>query len=264
MTTRILSKLKNIPVFEIDKVEAIFGQVKKPYLDKRHNLNLFIGRKQGDLVKEAPQAYGYGSGKHYYFVHAYNCLFECEYCYLQGYFKSPDLVFFVNHDEIAQQMLEIGREAERSGQEVWFHAGEFSDSLALSQLTGELPIYWDVLKQLPNAWLELRSKSAQIAALKELPALPNVVLSFSLSPEKQVKTFEHKTASLKARLDAAAELAGRGFKIGLHFDPVILSSSFEVDYRDLLAAVAKSLPVEALEYASLLGWCVLVVRAFRR
>ncbi|MEL6821384.1 MAG: hypothetical protein AAFP70_06475, partial [Calditrichota bacterium] len=90
---RILEAFPDVPVRDIRKVEDVFGRVKKPYLQKRTNLNLFIGRKEGNLVKEAPDAYGLDGEPHFYFIHAYNCIYECEYCYLQGYFNSPDLVF---------------------------------------------------------------------------------------------------------------------------------------------------------------------------
>ncbi|MBC7430208.1 MAG: hypothetical protein H7336_16460, partial [Bacteriovorax sp.] len=92
----ILKKYPNSKVHNIDKVEDVFGRVKKPYLQKRSNLNLFLGEKKGQLVKLAPPAYGLSGEPHYYFVHAYNCIYECNYCYLQGYFHSPDIVLYLN------------------------------------------------------------------------------------------------------------------------------------------------------------------------
>src|SRR3989337_415915 len=71
----------------IEKIDDIFGKVKKPYLQKRESLNLFIGKKRGTLVKQAPNAYGVLGEPHFYFIHAYNCIYECQYCYLQGYFN---------------------------------------------------------------------------------------------------------------------------------------------------------------------------------
>ena len=96
----IKNRFKNSELKFIKKVEDVFGRVKKPYLQKRTNLNLFIGEKKGQLVKPAPPAYGLSGEPHYYFVHAYNCIYECNYCYLQGYFQSPDIVIFLNHHEI--------------------------------------------------------------------------------------------------------------------------------------------------------------------
>ena len=78
-TKHILTTLNSTPEV-IEKIEDYWGRSKKPYLQKRDNLNLYIGKKLGTKVKEAPPAYGLGHEKHYYFIHAYNCIYECQYC----------------------------------------------------------------------------------------------------------------------------------------------------------------------------------------
>ena len=165
----LLSKIKYRDLKVIDKIEDIWGRVKKPYLQKRTTLNLFIGRKKGQLLKEAPSAYGVGSEKHFYYIHAYNCIYECEYCYLQGYFNSPDIVLFINHQEI---LNEIERTIEQYP-DAWFHSGEFSDSLALSHITCELPGYHKLFERYPNAKLEIRTKSVNLKEILNLSPLPN-------------------------------------------------------------------------------------------
>ena len=119
---RILSKIPKEIVKQttyIDKYDEIFGRVKKPYLQKRDNLNLFWPKK-GQIVKEAPDAYGIGKEKHFYFINSYNCIYECEYCYLQGFFNSPDIVLFVNWDDIKEAIVNSAK----NNPNCWFHAGE--------------------------------------------------------------------------------------------------------------------------------------------
>ncbi|TDJ07315.1 MAG: hypothetical protein E2O68_03830 [Deltaproteobacteria bacterium] len=249
-TQGILNKISYKKLEEIEKVEDIFGRVKKPYLQKRTELNLFLGKKKGELVKEAPEAYGTKGDPHFYFVHAYNCIYECQYCYLQGYFHSPDLVIFVNHEEILKEIEKKIDETD-CGSTPWFHAGEYSDSLALTNITGELPIYFDFFKDHPTAKLELRTKSANIRELLKIAPLKNVITSFSLSPEKAIKSYDLKTPPLKTRLKAMKELFGKGHPIGLHLDPVIFEVDFEASYSLLLTDLCKSIPLEKLEYISL-------------
>lgn len=237
----------------IKKVEDVFGRVKKPYLQKRSNLNLFIGEKKGQLVKPAPPAYGLSGEPHYYFVHAYNCIYECNYCYLQGYFQSPDIVLFINHDEIGAEITRISQEfaLNSPGKKIWFHAGEYSDSLALTHLTGELPHYFRLFKNLPNAYLELRTKSVNIKELiKEEPA-DNIVISFSLAPEHRVKINDLKTPGLKARLTAIRELHEKGFRIGIHLDPIIYDDKVVESYTELIRSLSLVLPLEAIAYISI-------------
>jgi spore photoproduct lyase len=245
----IREKFPKVPIKMIDKVDDVFGRVKKPYLHKRTDLQLFLGEKKGQLVKEAPNAYGTKGESHFYFIHAYNCIYECEYCYLQGYFNSPDLVFFLNHEEIGEKIKELYHESKED--RIWFHAGEFSDSLAMSHLTGELPYYFELFKDLPKAKLELRTKSVNIKPLLELVPQDNIVVTFSLSPEHRVKRTDLKTPPLKHRLEAIKTLAKHGYKIGIHLDPVIFEDDFRGAYQTLLNQIIAVLPNEQLEYLSL-------------
>lgn len=224
----ILRNFKTLPVRVIDRYDEVWGEFKKPYLQKRDNLNLFIAQKRGQLVKPAPDAYGMGSEKHYYFIHAYNCIYECQYCYLQGYFSTPDIVLFINHSDILKEIQSlIGPE------KVWFHAGEFSDSLALSHISGELAEYFHFFKHFPQAFLELRTKSVNIKKLKELDPLPNVIISFSLSPLEIAQRVDLKTPSISSRLKAMKELKNLGFKLALHLDPIIAVDDFAQNYESL-------------------------------
>ncbi len=274
-TLEILSFFKQKP-FPIKRVEDVFGKVKKPYLDKRDNPNLFIGIKRGTLVKLAPPAYGLNYGpnsgltrlsesdkeaddglngkksveQHYYFIHAYNCIYECEYCYLQGYFSSPDLVLFINHEAIIKEIKNVI--TQNPDKKLTFHSGEFSDGLALSHITKEIPLYWNFFAQHPEVNFEIRSKSTNLQILKGLKPSSNIILSFSLAPDHQAKKIEHKTPSIKSRLSAISYLTQNGYTVALHLDPIIYSGEFEKDYRELAQAIKGSLAsFDSLAYVSL-------------
>lgn len=249
VTQEILRRFSQVPTKTIAKVDDIFGRVKKPYLQKRDQLQLFLGKKRGTKIKLAPDAYGLAGEPHYYFIHAYNCIYECEYCYLQGHFQSPDIVLFLNHDEIGAEIEKTI--SENDDGPIWFHAGEFSDSLALSHLTGELPFYFDLFKKYPQAKLELRTKSANIKELEKLSPLPNVITSFSLSPAHRIRSTDLKTPSLKGRLAAMKRLAELGHPLGIHFDPVIHEDDFENCYRELITEMCAAIPIHSIQYISI-------------
>lgn len=251
-TQSILKRFKNVPVQKIDDLEMIFNRVKKPYLQKRDQLQLFLGQKKGQLVKETPAAYGLSGEPHYYFIHSYNCIYECQYCYLQGYFNSPDIVLFLNYEDIAKEIERITKERTQAGAErVWFHSGEYSDSLALSHITGELPYLHKVFSSLPKATLELRTKSANIKELLELPPLPNFITSFSLSSARHSKEYDLKTAPLKTRIKMISQLAQKGHPIGLHLDPIIYTDTFVEDMTELIELLFSNVSPDQISYISL-------------
>ena len=199
-------------------------------------------------MKPAPQAYGVKNEPHYYFINTYNCIYQCEYCYLQGYFSSPDIVCFINYQDIGQAILETSK---KHTDKVWFHAGEFSDSLALSHITGECDFYYELFKKIPNAYLELRTKSANIRELKKKPPLSNVITSFSLSSEEQIDKYDHKTARLSQRLKAMKELSQLGHPLAIHFDPLIYVPHWQEKFKNLIEQVQDHIPIKSLLYISL-------------
>lgn len=249
--SKILAQFKNANKITLDegvKIEDLFNRQKRPYLKKRQSLNLYLGIKKGELVKPAPPAYGTNSGEHYFFIHAYNCIYECDYCYLQGYFHSPDLVLFLNHEDI---LKEIEIRAQSSLVTTWFHAGEYSDSLALTHLSGELPLYFELFSRYKNAHLELRSKSVNIRELLKLQPLPNIHISFSLSTHYQAKMHDLGVPSIKHRLIAIQKLFKAGFSIAIHFDPIVYHAHFVEEFIAVVTELSHCLPLSALAYISL-------------
>lgn len=245
---KILEKVNKDPIV-LKSYDEIWGKSKKPYLHKRDSLNLFLAKKKGHLLKLAPDAYGQAGEPHYYFIHAYNCIYECQYCYLQGYFNTPDIVLFINHEEIINEMQKVLDES--PAQKVWFHAGEFSDSLALTHLTGELDLYHEFCKKNPRAVIELRTKSVNTKELLLLEPLDNFIVSYSLSPQKMGKSIDLKTPSTSARLKTMNELNHKGFKIAAHFDPIIYQDQFKPQYEELLQSMHDLKINQALAYLSL-------------
>ena len=78
-----------------------------------------------------------------------------------------------------------------------------------------------------------------------------VVVSWSLAPPAAVAFAEHGTASIAARLAAARRVVAAGYKVGVHFDPMIEHAGWEEGYRDLVAAVADAVPAARLAWVSM-------------
>lgn len=245
---KILKKFSQVPYYFIPNYQDVFGVVKKPYsVDER---NLFLAHKKGQLVKETPMAYGMGGSPHYYFIHSYNCIYRCDYCYLQGYFDSPDIVLFLNHEEILEQMAKALNQHPQ--ETVWFHSGEFSDSLALSDLTGEIEKLYLFFKENPRAILELRTKSVKVNQVLNLRPLDNFIISFSLSPQDQAKEHDILAPSIEQRLKALKALSESGHSLGLHLDPLIINPDFETHFKLLIASLKSSLgDINSIKYLSL-------------
>ena len=159
-------------------------------------------------------------------------------------------MLYINHEDIGEEIRKIAIDTP-VGHNSWFHAGEYSDSLALSHITGEIPYYYELFKELPNAKLEFRTKSANFKEFLKVEPLKNVFITFSLSPEKRIKKTELKTPPLRARLRAIKELHQAGHLIGLHFDPIIYEENFVESYQELIEQIIEVLPAKDIQYISL-------------
>ncbi len=244
----ILAKLQYEKLLFVPSVEEIFGAFNRPYSERYTKRNIYLGKKRGQLVKEAPATYGPQMERHFYYLHAYNCIYDCDYCYLQGQFNNPDLVFFLNYEEI---FAEIERQTKECGAKARFHAGEFSDSLATEGIVSELPFFHDAFKRLPEANWELRTKSVKIDTLCKLGPLANLTVSYSLSTSEQSRDHDLLAPSLELRIMALKKLKERGIKFSLHFDPVIYRKNFLSHWQNLFEQLALAQVLAEAEAISL-------------
>lgn len=210
---------------------------------------LILARKFERFVLPAPGEYGLGGAGSYYFSHMLNCLYDCRYCFLQGMYRSAHYVLFVNYEDFQQAIAETL--ARHGGKPAWFFSGYDCDSLALEPVTGFAEAFLPFFARRPQARLELRTKSTQVRALLHRAPLANAVVAFSFTPQEVSAALEHRVPPLPRRLAAMAQLARRGWKIGLRFDPLIYHDGYERAYRELFAQVFAALRPEDVHSVSL-------------
>lgn len=230
-----------------------YGEVFNPKaqnfrLQKQHPA-LILARKHHHFVLPTPHGYGIGAAKNYYFSHVLNCLYDCRYCFLQGMYQSANYVLFVNYEDYQQQIKAIC--ADSPDEEIHFFSGYDCDSLALEPVTGFAESFLPFFADIPNAWLELRTKSTQVRSLLNREPLPRCIVAFSLSPDEIATKVEAKAPSLAKRLDALYKLQQQGWLIGLRFDPLIYQSDYKRQYQQLFADVFAKIKLEQLHSVSL-------------
>ncbi len=178
-----------------------------------------------------------------------NCLYDCRYCFLQGMYQSANYVLFVNYEDYLDKIRQISQQHE--GEAVHFFSGYDCDSLALEPVTGFAEQFVPFFEQLPNAWLELRTKSTQIRSLLSRSVFPRGIIAFSLAPDQIAQKLEHKAPSVQRRLDAMCKLQEQGWPLGLRFDPLIFQHGYQQQYRQLFELVFSGIKLESLHSVSL-------------
>jgi len=248
----IRQRFDHLETIECEHYGEIFNRKAQNFRLQKQNPALILAKKHKGFVLPAPESYGIGGDKNYYFSHMMNCIYDCRYCFLQGMYRSANYVVFVNFQSFADEIRKISEQ--HVDESVYFFSGYDCDSLALEPVTKFIDFILPVFEKLPNAFLELRTKSTQIRGLLDRPALDNCIVAFSLSPDNIVKSLEAKTASLEKRIDALQKLQSKGWLIGLRFDPLIYFDNYKEEYTNLFEKVFAALDVDRIHSVSLGGF----------
>jgi spore photoproduct lyase len=180
---------------------------------------------------------------------ANGCAMECTYCILQYYMTSPHLSVFAN---LADLQAEIARVvAAQPGRIFRIGTGELSDSLLLDPLTESTRHMVPFFRDLPNAVLELKSKTDNVENLLDLDPGEKTVVSWSVNPPEIVAKEELKTARLDERLRAASRVANRGYPVGFHIDPMIHHEGWREGYASLIDSLLDAVPAERIAWISI-------------
>ncbi len=257
VTRNVLDSLPDVPVEIIDSAEALLSSAKEqaPTLSRAKKY-LLLAEHKGRFLKHCPG----GKGRlgiqnvccNYLVInYAANCHMDCSYCYLQSYLNFPYLTIYANHTDLLAE-LETAFSSERS-RLFRVGTGELADSLALDSLTRYSVPLVEFFATQANAILELKTKTVCVDQLLGLEHRGRTVLAWSVNPPRIQKTDEHKTASIRDRLQSANRCVQAGYKLAFHFDPIVQYSGWEDEYRELVHQIFRLLPSGAVAWISLGG-----------
>lgn len=250
MTHKILERSKGIPI-EIIDAHDLYHLNYAPYPEsmsagKRH---LLLCRNKGAFFKPCPATKEYRCCEYQVLNIGANCPMDCVYCILQAYLNNPWMTFYVNTDDLFTELANaLTQEPER----FWrIGTGEFTDSMALDNLTCLSKKLVTFMSSQQNAVLELKTKSAVIDNLAGLDHNGRTVLAWSLNSTAVMNQHELRTATLKERLAAAKQCADWGYKLAFHFDPIIYHPDWEQGYTETIEALYNTVPAENIVWISL-------------
>ena len=192
---------------------------------------LYLTRNRGAFIKNCPGTKQYLCCDYQILHIGTYCSMDCSYCIMQSYFHPPVLQFFVNHEDLLAELHQLFARSHISR----IGTGEFTDSLI-----------WDIWTDLSldlvpafggqrQAVLELKTKTVTVDKLKSLAHNRKTIVAWSLNTEKVIREEERGTASLAARIKAAARCQRWGYPLAFHFDPMVLYDGCEADYEKVVS-----------------------------
>ena len=177
-------------------------------------------------------------------------MYDCSYCFLQDFLQNnPLLVAYVNIEDLLEELNQtLTAHPDRVFR---IGTGELTDSLALDTVIPYSQQLIPFFNQRENAVLELKTKSNHVESLLSQNSTNNVIVSWSLNPQTVIDREEKGTPSLEQRLEAARLCANKGYKIGIHLDPIIIFPGWKKAYHELVKNIFKVLSPSQIEWVSL-------------
>lgn len=250
VTRDILARAGNIPVEILSAEHPQMAELgfypKSLTAGKRH---LLLARNRGRFFKPCPGTKEYICCDYQVLNIGMNCPMDCVYCILQAYLNNPYLSFFVNVEDLLQELQEAFKE--NPGRFWRIGTGEFTDSLALDRLTGLSRLLVQFMRDKDSAVLELKTKTAVIDNLKGLDHGGRTIVAWSLNSPDIVAREELRAASLEQRLAAAARCASWGYKLAFHFDPIIYHPGWQEGYAETIGKLFAAVPRERIAWISM-------------
>ena len=242
LTDVLLKRFADAQVIPIKHYLDVFSPHRQDFFMQKQAPKLILAVKEGNLVYPgAPVCQSFGNEHFYYTSNIMNCLYDCEYCYLQGMYPSANLVLFVNLPDILSQVDELLKK-----HPVYLCISYDTDLLALEGLTGHVKTWLDFASSRPNLTIECRTKAARLLdyPVPEKGLADRFVFAWTLSPDSIIKDYEHHTPSLQARLHALCHALKQGYRVRLCFDPMLRLPGWQSLYADLFETVFQKIETE--------------------
>ncbi|UCD82605.1 MAG: DNA photolyase [Desulfobacterales bacterium] len=208
---------------------------------------LFLTRNKGAFIRKCPGTRCYACCGYEILHIGTFCHMDCSYCILQSYFHPPVLQYFVNHNDLFTELDGIftDRSIHRIG------TGEYTDSLIWELWTDLSKELVPALADQRQAVLELKTKTTAIDGLKQLSHNRKTIVAWSVNTDRVIAEEERRTASLAARLKAAARCESWGYPLAFHFDPIVIYDGCEAEYEGVVKKIFSHVSPDNIVWISL-------------
>ena len=238
----IYNKIKNNPNMEI--INASSNKIKSHIPGD----NLFEQYKSGKqtLVVGKRKSLKFQTCKpsaNYQLPLVSGCMGRCEYCYLNTQLgDKPFVRVFTNIDDVLNRAKEYIEE--RLPQVTIFEGAATSDPIPLEPYTNALKNTIEFIGKEEKGRFRFVTKYNDVDTLLDAKHNNHTEIRFSINTPTVINTYEHYTASIDKRIEAAVKVANAGYKIGFIIAPIFIYDNWQKEYKDLIESIKCKLPSE--------------------
>ncbi|NLN03473.1 MAG: DNA photolyase [Clostridiaceae bacterium] len=221
ITSKVLEKYSDCDVVKIKNYKDVFNRTRQNFILQKKFPQLILAVKKDSFIYEgSAMCQSFGHKSYYYATLMVNCIFDCQYCFLQGMYNSSYIVCFVNVEDFAKEFARM-----ESGSMVAISYE--TDFIAHHSIVPCMEYIYDYIKEAGWVTFEIRTKSANSLVLSKFKPVDNLILAYTLTPQKIIDSYETFTPNLDARIKAVNHALDMGFKVRVCFDPVFADEDYE-------------------------------------
>ncbi|MBP9165470.1 MAG: DNA photolyase [Leptospiraceae bacterium] len=240
LTSFLLDKNPNAVKIEVKNYKHIFNRPSQSFLEQKESMKLILAVKKDNYYYPATKVVNnYGYENFYYNTLILNCVYNCEYCYLQGMFNSANIVIFVNIEDFFRETEKL-----LADNSIYLCLSYETDLLAFEDLIPYTNLWIEFARKHPNLVIEVRTKSNQYKKIQELKPIPNVILAWTISPDEIIKKYENKTPTLNRRLEDITSALKDGWNVRICLDPILHVKNWKQIYSEFIEKAFSTIPIE--------------------
>lgn len=233
-TIAIKEQFPDAKIISIRSYKNVFNPTNQNFQIQKLSKKLILARKRDQFFYPgSPLTDTFKRGKFYYNSLIMNCVYNCDYCYLQGMYNSSHIVVFVNLEDFFEHTLELLKEEKK----ITLCISYDTDLLALERIvpyTEEWIRFASIYKDIT---IEIRTKSNSYSKLSHLTPIPNIILAWTLSPNSVVNQYERGTPSLNRRLESLKAAILDGWSTRICLDPILHVQNWKFIYKSFIESI---------------------------
>lgn len=223
----ILEKHSSDTIIPIRHYKDVFNRTNQLFSIQKHNQSLILAVKDKPFLYKSPEVcQDFGHSNFCYTSFLINCIFNCEYCYLQGMYPSANIVAFVNTGDFQN---EIANEVFKKS--LFLATSYDTDLIGFHKIIPYMDYFYNFFKEHKNLTIEIRTKSGNQGFYESYKPLDNLIIAFTLSPKEVIQKYEKNTPPLEARIKAINTALKKGFKVRICLDPIFTNTKFDNAYK---------------------------------
>ena len=247
LTDLAISKFQKSSIIEVNHYKDIFNRSKQDFQVQKRAMKLILAKKTHPLIYNSSyMVQEYGTPNTYYNTPLLNCLYNCDYCFLQGMYDSGNMVLFVNEkdfmDAIDKRLLKPKDPANKTVVSISYN----TDLLAMENIFPLTRNWINYASNKKNLIIEIRTKSALFSSIKDMRPNDSTILSWTLSPQIICDKYESSAPPLSNRLKAVKEAIDMGWSVRLCFDPILMIKDWRLYYSELITMIFRDISGESL------------------